>query len=103
MNILQGISASVIFCIKCGSALVDVWGWEGPTRADIVCANCGARTTLDGFTLGRTRIGPEPFASAARDVAVYRKDPEVINRIRTSARAELECNDRQRKESGCCN
>lgn len=41
-----------IFCVTCGSASVDVWGWDGET-AKIRCSVCSNQSTLTGFTLGR--------------------------------------------------
>ena len=83
------ITVSSIFCLNCGSQLVDVIGWELPRQAIIQCCECDHRAVLTGFTLGRTHIHPKPFRDAALDVAVFRRDPKTINRIRDKAQQEI--------------
>jgi len=83
------ITVSAIFCLECGSSLVDVNGWELPRKAVIQCAECGNETTIKGFSLGRTHIHAEPYIHAANDVAVYGRNPNIVKLIQGKAKKEI--------------
>ena len=63
------MAAAVIFCLKCGSELVDVRSWEGNT-ATITCFNCYHGAKVRGFTLGRVTLPQGLLTEARKDKAV---------------------------------
>lgn len=83
------ITGSIIFCLNCGSAMVDVWGWETPNEAKIHCSNCSHESTINGFTIGRSDLLREQFVKAVMDVAVYKQDASIIGKIYANAQEEL--------------
>ena len=68
---------SVVFCLKCKSSLVDIFGWKGTETEEWPywkCCRCGAKGDLKGLTLGRTEITDREFGNAIND-AVWPEDP----------------------------
>jgi hypothetical protein len=65
--------ASLVFCLKCGSAVADTNHWTRGFRAAVIaCYECGNQGELTGFTAGRTILEPIPdsaITSARRDAA----------------------------------
>jgi hypothetical protein len=54
-------TASILFCDACGSERVDAAGSKGARRREhrFRCFDCGAESTVTGFTLGRAEVTEE--------------------------------------------
>lgn len=84
------IASNVIFCLTCGSHRVDVEGWLDSDNAVLVCADCDATTTLSGFSLGKAQLNSKQFQQASNDAAIFRRNPEIVNRIRLKTQETLQ-------------
>lgn len=72
------LTTSTVFCLLCGSELVDVNGWESSVDAVFICSNCGHRANVKGFTIGKVRRTEFQYIQEAlKDVAVYNKCPWI--------------------------
>lgn len=75
----ETIAMPVVFCSKCGSCLVDVNSWIN-RGAIFECGNCGNKSLVSGFTIGRTRNG------TAAQLAEARKDRAGLTHINPGVR-----------------
>ncbi len=92
--------SALIFCISCGSHLVDVNSWTEDGAARFRCCVCGQEAPVKGFALGRARLEHgtvaerRAFVEARFDVATpewmprtplvsYRDQVEVNGQTRT--------------------
>jgi len=74
------ITLPIVFCGRCKSYFVDVYGWING-KAKIECADCGYQGLVEGLTIGRTRNGtPDQLAEAQKDMAKERRANGIISR-----------------------
>lgn len=75
----QSLTTSTVFCLLCGSEMVDVDGWESPIGANFSCSNCGHTAIVEGFTIGKVRraSGNKNLQEALKDAAFYNRVPEI--------------------------
>ena len=64
--------AALIFCSRCNSQQVDVYGWRGEV-AQVRCMTCGQEGRMEGFSLGRGDIAPSMIMIASGDMAHNRQ------------------------------
>jgi hypothetical protein len=70
-------TVGILFCLHCGSSLVDVNSWESPSIAILECADCGHVSMVEGFSIGRVSISGGDLEGAARDVALPGGDHRI--------------------------
>lgn len=66
---------NLIFCLKCFSNSVDVYGWV-EQGAKLKCGKCGMEAVLQGFSVGRVIANEcyrKEIAMARADLATFRK------------------------------
>lgn len=82
------ITTATIFCLNCGSTLIDVAGWkDGGTKANVYCSCCGQEADIKGFTLGRVlHTSEKNLGEAVKDAAVYKRNPLIKNKIIAQAK-----------------
>ena len=73
--------SATIFCLNCGSCLVDIVGWSDRDTTRVECRGCGSKAQLKGFTLGRT-FRDAHLREAALQVATYNQNQAIVNKIR---------------------
>ena len=70
--------AALIFCSRCNSQSVDVYGWRGDV-AQVRCMTCGQEGRMEGFSLGRGDIAPVKIALAQADIARNRRMQPLLH------------------------
>jgi len=64
-------TAGILFCMGCGSPMVDVNSWKSPGRAIVTCCNCGETGEMQGFTIGRSFSITDGMIREAREDMAY--------------------------------
>ncbi|GAB6178973.1 hypothetical protein JCM14036_02920 [Desulfotomaculum defluvii] len=62
---------AALFCLKCGSEIVDINNWKmGTTTAEVICTRCGNKGLIQGLTVGRVVLNGRQLAEASEDKAI---------------------------------
>lgn len=82
------MSVAVLFCLKCGSHLVDVQHWRDDNTSAVRCSECESVYQMKGFTIGRLFRDREDeykmVADAIRDIAELQHHGDELRVLRAA-------------------